>query len=118
MVVGLGRGPAAGAAPSSEAAIRAGELKERLRERLTKQLPDVRFSFEPSDIVSRIMSFGAPTPIEVAVSGTNFADVRNYAGKLQANLAKLPMLRDLTFEQELDYPSVKVKFRSRTCEAF
>ena len=93
-----------------EAAIRVGELKERLRERLTKQLPDVRFSFEPSDIVSRIMSFGAPTPIEVAVSGTNFADVRNYAGKLQANLAKLPMLRDLTFEQELDYPSVKVNF--------
>src|SRR5262249_1247739 len=66
--------------------IRVEELKERLRRRLTKQLPDVRFSFEPSDIVSRVMSFGAPTPIEVAVNGTNFADVRNYAGRLQASL--------------------------------
>jgi multidrug efflux pump subunit AcrB len=91
-----------------EAGIRVDELKERLRELLAKQLPDVRFSFEPSDIVSRVMSFGAPTPIEVAVSGINFADVRSYAGKLQASLAKLPMLRDLTFEQELDYPAVKV----------
>ena len=36
-------------------------------------MPDVSFSFEPSDIVSRVMSFGSPTPIEVAVSGPNLA---------------------------------------------
>src|SRR5262249_32865153 len=90
------------------AGIRVDELKGRLRQRLTKQLPDVRFSFEPSDIVSRVMSFGAPAPIEVAVNGTNFADVRNYAGRLQASPAKLRMLRDLPSEQELDYPAVKV----------
>jgi multidrug efflux pump subunit AcrB len=68
----------------------------------------VRFSFEPSDIVSRVMSFGAPTPIEVAVNGTSIADVRRYAEKLQSELARVPMLRDLAFEQELDYPIVKV----------
>src|SRR5260221_332396 len=50
--------------------IRIEELKERLRQKLAQELPGVRFSFEPSDIVSRVMSFGAPTPIEVAVSGT------------------------------------------------
>jgi multidrug efflux pump subunit AcrB len=77
------------------------DLKERLRQKLPQELTGVRFSFEPSDIVSRVMSFGAPTPIEVAVSGPNLADSRQYADKV-------PTLRDLGFEQELDYPTVKV----------
>ena len=84
------------------------DLKERLRQKLPQELPGVRFSFEPSDIVSRVMSFGAPTPIEVAVSGPNLADSRQYAEKLRAKLAQVPSLRDLEFEQELDYPTVKV----------
>ena len=37
------------------------DLKERLRQKLPQELPGVRFSFEPSDIVSRVMSFGEPT---------------------------------------------------------
>jgi multidrug efflux pump subunit AcrB len=84
------------------------DLKERLRQKLPQELPGVRFSFEPSDIVSRVMSFGAPTPIEVAVSGPSLADSRQYADKLRAKLAQVPALRDLAFEQELDYPTVKV----------
>ena len=84
------------------------DLQERLRQKLPQELPGVRFSFEPSDIVSRVMSFGAPTPIEVAVSGPTLADSRQYAEKLRAKLAQLPALRDLAFEQELDYPTVKV----------
>src|SRR6516225_96981 len=88
--------------------IRVEELKETLCKTLAEELPDVRFSFEPSDIVSRVMSFGAPTPIEVAVNGTNIADIRRYAENVHKALAQEPMLRDLTFEQELDYPTVKV----------
>jgi len=88
--------------------IRIEDLKERLRQKLVQELPGVRFSFEPSDIVSRVMSFGAPTAIEVAVSGPNLADSRRYAEKLRGFLARVPTLRDLAFEQELDYPTVKV----------
>jgi multidrug efflux pump subunit AcrB len=88
--------------------IRIEDLKERLRHKLGQELPGVRFSFEPSDIVSRVMSFGAPTPIEVAVAGQNLADSRTYAEKLREKLAEVPTLRDLQFEQELDYPTVKV----------
>jgi multidrug efflux pump subunit AcrB len=88
--------------------IRIEDLKERLRQKLAQELPGVRFSFEPSDIVSRVMSFGAPTPIEVVVSGPNLADSRQYAEKLRGVLAQVPTLRDLAFEQELDYPTVKV----------
>src|SRR6266446_1059430 len=85
------------------------DLKERLRQKLPQELKGVRFSFEPSDIVSRVMSFGAPTPIEVAVSGPNLADSRQYADKLRAKLAQISSLRDLQFEQELEYPAVKVE---------
>jgi multidrug efflux pump subunit AcrB len=88
--------------------IRIENLKERLRQKLSQELPGVRFSFEPSDIVSQVMSFGARTPIEVAVSGPNIADSRRYAEKLRSVLAQVPTLRDLAFEQELDYPTVKV----------
>jgi multidrug efflux pump subunit AcrB len=84
------------------------DLQERLRQKLPQELPGVRFSFEASDIVSRVMSFGAPTPIEVAVSGPNLSASRQYADKLRAKLAQVPALRDLGFEQELDYPTVKV----------
>jgi multidrug efflux pump subunit AcrB len=88
--------------------IRIEELKERLRRKLPQELAGVRFSFEPSDIVSRVMSFGAPTPIEVAITGQNLADSRQFAEKLREKLAEVPTLRDLAFEQELDYPTVKV----------
>jgi multidrug efflux pump subunit AcrB len=91
-------------------AVRVEEFKERLRHKLSSAIPNVRFSFEPSDIVSRVMSFGAPTPIQVAVSGPDFKADREFAGKVQASLAKIPSLRDLAVEQELDYPAVKVNF--------
>jgi len=82
--------------------------KERLRARLGAALPDVRLSFEPADIVSRVMSFGAPTPIEIAVSGPSLADNRAHAEAIRTQLAKLPELRDLQFAQTIDTPSLEV----------
>ena len=58
------------------------------RKSFAEQLPDVSFSFEPSDIVSRVMSLGASTPIEVAVSGPNLAANREFAEKVKDKLAK------------------------------
>jgi multidrug efflux pump subunit AcrB len=76
---------------------------------LPQELPDVRLSFESNDIVSRVMSFGAPTPIEVAVSGPDLAKSRQYAEQIKDALGSIPSLRDLAYEQELDYPAVKVQ---------
>ena len=84
-------------------------LKERLRKLVPEELPGLRLSFEPSDIVSRVMSFGAPTPVEVAVTGPDFAKSRLYGEKIREALAEVPALRDMEFEQELDYPAVKVE---------
>ena len=88
--------------------IRDEELKERLRKRLSAAMPEVRFSFEPSDIVNDVMSFGSPTPVEIAVNGPAFADDRQYAEKVRQELARIPFLRDLQVGQSLDYPTINV----------
>jgi len=91
------------------ATLRGEELKERLRASLRKELPDTAISFEAGDIISQVMSFGSPTPIEVAVQGPNLAANREYAEKVRLELAKLETLRDLQYAQPLDYPTVDVK---------
>ncbi|WP_461785800.1 efflux RND transporter permease subunit [Prosthecobacter sp.] len=83
-------------------------LREKLRARLAAEFPAVLFSFEPADIVSRVMSLGSPTPIEVAVSGKDFAASRAHAETLRGKLSALKDLRDVQFSQTLDYPSVDV----------
>jgi multidrug efflux pump subunit AcrB len=83
-------------------------FKERLREVFARELPSVRFSFEPSDIVNRVMSFGASTPIEVAVSGPSLPVSEEHARKLYEKLKKIPSLRDVQFVQSLDFPTVDV----------
>jgi multidrug efflux pump subunit AcrB len=84
-------------------------LKEELRRELPTKLPDVRFSFEPADIVSEVMSFGSPTPIEIAARGGSVAENRAYLDKVQKGLATLPELRDVQLYQSLDYPTIDVK---------
>ncbi len=84
-------------------------LKERLRRELSAQLPSVRLSFEPADIVSEVMSFGSPTPVDVAVTGPNLADDRAFAEKLRNELGQIPSLRDLHYGQSLDYPTISIE---------
>ncbi len=83
-------------------------LTQRLRARLGREMPGAQFSFEPADIVSEVMSFGSPTPVEVAITGSNFSDDRAFAAKVRDELAKIPALRDLQYAQALDYPTVAV----------
>jgi multidrug efflux pump subunit AcrB len=90
------------------ARLRGEPLKERLRQKLHEAMPDVSFSFEPGDIVSQVMSFGSPTPIEVAVQGTNLTANRAHCEKIRLELAKVPWLRDVQYAQPLDYPTVQV----------
>ncbi len=88
--------------------IRVEDFKEKLRGVFARELPDVRFSFEPQDIVSRVMSFGSSTPIEIAVSGSPLPVSKAYADKIIERLKAIPYLRDIQIAQTLDYPSVSV----------
>jgi multidrug efflux pump subunit AcrB len=84
-------------------------FKETLRRTIAAELPQLRVSFEPSDIVSRVMSFGTSTPVEVAVTSPDLAASRKLAERLQESLGKIASLRDLQISQSLDYPAVKIE---------
>jgi multidrug efflux pump subunit AcrB len=88
--------------------VRVEALQEKLRGIFVKELPGAKVSFEPSDIVTRVMSFGSSTPIEVAVNGPDLAVSREYAEKIFAKLRQMPELRDVQLAQAFDYPSVNV----------
>jgi multidrug efflux pump subunit AcrB len=88
--------------------VKSDDLEQKLRELFAAEIPDVAFSFEPADLVSRVMSMGAANPIEVAVSGPNIAADRAFAEKVRAKLQGIPTLRDVQFSQSLDYPTVEV----------
>jgi multidrug efflux pump subunit AcrB len=83
-------------------------LRERLRASLQRQLPECRVSFEAGDIVTQVMSFGSPTPIEVAVQGISLPDLYAHAQKVQAQMAKLDFLRDLGIAQAADFPTLDI----------
>jgi multidrug efflux pump subunit AcrB len=83
-------------------------FKEKLRGIFAREFPDVRFSFEPQDIVARVMSFGSPTPIEIAISGSSLPVSKEYADRIIERLKAIPYLRDIQIAQTLDYPTVAV----------
>jgi multidrug efflux pump subunit AcrB len=83
-------------------------LREKLRARLAKDLPDSHVSFEEADIVTQVLSFGSPTPIEVVVQGASLQDDYAYAGKVREQMKKLAFLRDLQFAQAADFPTLDI----------
>jgi multidrug efflux pump subunit AcrB len=90
------------------AGIRLTALEETLRHRFHERFPAAQFSFEPGDIVNRIMNFGTSTPVEVAITGPDFAASRTFAEKVREELGQIPALRDLQYGQALDYPAIQV----------
>jgi multidrug efflux pump subunit AcrB len=94
------------------------ELRERIRKDLRQQLPACQVSFEAGDIVSQVMGFGSPTPIEVAVQGASLADDYGFAQKIQAQLAKLGFIRDLQIAQEYNYPTLDININRERAGQF
>lgn len=84
-------------------------LKERLRGKLRELAPGTTIAFEPADIIGQVMSFGASTPIEVSVSGADFAASRKYAEHLRQKVADISTLRDVQFAQLLASPSLNIQ---------
>src|SRR5450755_3294393 len=83
-------------------------LREKLRNSLANDLPGNQLSFEAADIVSQVMSFGSPTPIEVAVQGISLQDDYSYAQKVRDQMTRLTFLRDLQFAQAADFPTLDI----------
>jgi multidrug efflux pump subunit AcrB len=83
-------------------------IEEELRKKLMRDFSGVRFSYEAGDIVSQVLNFGSPTPVEVTVWGKSFDSLLPYTKKLQSALERIPELRDVQLAETLDYPTVNV----------
>ncbi len=77
-------------------------------EEARKRATELTFGFEPGDMISNVMSFGSPTPLEVVVYGPNLSNVRAHAMKVKEAMASIKGLRDVQFHQAMDYPTVDV----------
>jgi multidrug efflux pump subunit AcrB len=75
-----------------------------LREQLPRLFPDTVFSFPPADIVSQILNFGAPAPIEVQVRGNNIDGNFEYANQLLKVVRSIPGVADARIQQSRKSP--------------
>jgi CzcA family heavy metal efflux pump len=89
----------------------------KLRAELPRRFPGVSFAFLPADIVTQILNFGSPAPIDVQVRGFNLGDNAVFAQKLLERIRLVPGVADARIQQALDYPEFDVKVdRSRAQE--
>jgi multidrug efflux pump subunit AcrB len=79
-----------------------------LRERLPKQFAGTTFAFLPADIVTQILNFGLPAPIDVQVVGNNLEGNREYADKLFKRLRQVPGIADPRVQQAFNAPTLNV----------
>ena len=87
-----------------------------LRERLPRAFPSLLFYFQPADIVTQILNFGLPAPIDIQVAGY---DPRNYdlTRKIQQRIAKIPGVVDSHVHQVMDGPDLHFDIdRARAAE--
>lgn len=89
--------------------VRIDELKENLRNRITKALPFLRVSFEPIELVDKIMSQGAATPIEVNVAAKDIREAERFAWKIMKNMQGISFLRDVQIAQPMAYPILRIE---------
>jgi len=84
------------------------EYIRTLREELPARFPGTTFSFLPADIISQILNFGAPAPMEVQIRGPDLAGNYAYAQDLLRRFRHVPGLVDARIQQSLAAPSFNV----------
>lgn len=93
------------------------EYVRELRERLPRKFPDTVFSFPPADIVSQILNFGAPAPIDLQIRGNNLDANFDYANKLVKAIRRVPGVADVRIQQSRKRPVFDVSLdRTRAQE--
>ena len=81
----------------------------RLRSVLAKQFPGVTFAFLPSDMVTQILNFGLPAPIDIQVIGNNLEGNRAWSSALLQKLRYVPGTADLRIQQPFDEPYMHLR---------
>lgn len=80
----------------------------QLRQRLNREYPGTTFSFLPADIISQILNFGAPAPIDIQVAGPNEAENIAYAQMLLREISRIPGISDARIQQANNLPQLLI----------
>jgi CzcA family heavy metal efflux pump len=81
-----------------------GRYVRELRKTLPRDFPGVTFYFLPSDMVTQVLNFGLPAPIDIQIEGADIDGNRQVADKMLAELRRVPGVTDLRIQQQFDYP--------------
>jgi CzcA family heavy metal efflux pump len=84
------------------------EYVHKLRELLPRQYPGVTFSFLPADIITQILNFGSPAPIDIQVMGQKSEENMAYAQMLLREVSKVTGIADTHLQQAFNYPQFLV----------
>jgi multidrug efflux pump subunit AcrB len=84
------------------------EYVQALREQLPGAFPGMTFAFLPADIVSQILNFGAPAPIDLQVRGANVNASFAYANKLLSRIRRIPGIADARIQQSPNNPTLNI----------
>jgi multidrug efflux pump subunit AcrB len=84
------------------------DYMRQLRDELPKRFPGAVFSFLPADIVSQILNFGAPAPIDLQIRGPDLEANFTYANQLLREIRRIPGAADARIQQSRNYPSFQV----------
>jgi multidrug efflux pump subunit AcrB len=80
----------------------------KLRENLPREFPGTTFYFLPADMVTQILNFGVPAPVDIQIEGADIAGNRQVADQILNKLRQVPGLTDLRIQQPFDYPRFHV----------
>jgi multidrug efflux pump subunit AcrB len=94
---------------NAQAGISTAAVQDRLRQRLPEIAPGTTVTFEPADLVGQVMSFGSPTPVEVAIASADLEANRTYASSIVEKLREIEVLRDVQLGELLDYPTLNIQ---------
>src|SRR5580698_7468381 len=84
------------------------EYVQALREQLPGAFPGMTFAFLPADIVSQILNFGAPAPIDLQIRGADLTANFAYANKLLSRIRRIPGIADARIQQSPNNPSLNI----------
>jgi multidrug efflux pump subunit AcrB len=81
----------------------------RLRADLPREFPTATFSFLPADMVTQILNFGLPAPIDIQIDGADIDRNREVADQILSETRRVPGIVDARIQQTFDYPRFEIE---------
>ncbi|MBS1867475.1 MAG: efflux RND transporter permease subunit, partial [Acidobacteria bacterium] len=88
--------------------VRSYEYMRRVRQRLSKEMPQLSTYFQSGGLVDAVINLGLPAPIDIQVSGNDLDKTYAVAGQIAGNLRRLSTVSDVLIPQDMDYPALQI----------